>query len=100
VKLSLGDIAAADAEVEGPLAGFDGIAGAPPLQLLRLIGEGVPDAFDFSGVVAAEGESGAGKAAFDRRECVLTSQSNVDLAALGHFGCHLVGQLEAVQVSP
>src|SRR5919107_2114493 len=66
VEGPLGDVASADAEVERPLAGLNGVAGAPPGQLLLLVGERVPDALDGHGVVAGQGEPGASESAFDR----------------------------------
>src|SRR3954453_7296842 len=66
VKRPLGDVASADAEVEPPLAGLNGVARAPPGQLLLLVGERVPDAPEGSGVVAGQGEPSAGESAFDR----------------------------------
>lgn len=65
MKRPLGDVASADAEVERPLTGLNGVARAPPAQLLVLLGERVPDALEGNGVVAGQGESGAGEAAFD-----------------------------------
>jgi len=66
VKRALGDVASADAEVERPLAGLKGVAGAVPVQLLVLLGERVPDALEGNGVVAGQGEPGAGESAFVR----------------------------------
>jgi len=66
VKRPLGDVASADAEVERPLTGPKGVAGAEPVQLLVLLGERVPDALEGNEVVASQGEPGAGESAFDR----------------------------------
>ena len=68
MKLPLGDVTSTDAEVERPLAGLEGVAGAEPLALLVLLGERSPDALEGNGVVAGQGEPGAGEAAFDRHE--------------------------------
>jgi hypothetical protein len=66
VEFSFRGVASADAEVERPLAGLDGVAGTPPGQLLVLLGECVPDALEGNRVVAGQGEPGAGESAFDR----------------------------------
>ncbi len=95
VKCPLIDVAPADAKVERPLTGLNGVAGAVPAPLLVFFGERVPDALERNGVVAGQGEPGAGEPAVDRREYVLSCEVNVDRATLGHFRCYLVGEVEA-----
>src|SRR5947208_64225 len=65
VERALGHVASRDAEVEGPIAGFEGVAVAEPLELLVFFGEGVPNGLEGDGVVAGEGEPGAGESACD-----------------------------------
>jgi hypothetical protein len=60
VERRLGHVASPDAEVERPLARLEGVAVAEPLELLVFLGECVPDALEGNGVVAGQGESGAG----------------------------------------
>jgi hypothetical protein len=61
MKHPLGDVPSTDTEVKRPLTRLEGVAGAEPLELLVLLGEGVPDALDGDGVVAGQSEPSAGR---------------------------------------
>ena len=67
---------------------------APSVQLLLFHGEGASEAFKGHGVVAGQGELGAGESAFDRPASVLSREGDVGRAALGYFRPHLVGEVE------
>lgn len=65
VELGIGNVASADAEVKRPLAGLECVAVAELLELLVFLGERVSDALEGNGVVAGQGESGAGEPAVE-----------------------------------